>query len=237
MEYQYNLDAAWGTYIPIGTGESTLRKITLSTEYILNASPVSLAGYTADWARTKFPCRLSVETTTGTAAYSLPIRFFQPPRGETSATDTARMIPNWERIVFLNRYGVPESLYFYGKRTDTYSVTDSKYRHNTLESGTYKLYNHSNSVLNKQGTQTMTLNSGWYPEEFNEIFKQLFLSEKIWLVQGYKGWFSNSNGAAYTPQPLNVVSRSFKTKTQHNERVINYEVSFEFSHNTINDIS
>ena len=63
----------------------------------------------------------------------------------------------------------------------------------------------------------------------NEIFTQLLLSERIWshntIVNGKIEFI-----------PLNIKSKQISYKTQLNERLINYEIKFEYSYNEINNI-
>ena len=77
-----------------------------------------------------------------------------------------------------------------------------------------------------QGRTDLTLNSGFVDEEMNEIFTQLLLSERIWeRVSSFSRFI-----------PLNIKSKQISYKTQLNERLINYEIKFEYSYNQINNI-
>jgi hypothetical protein len=58
----------------------------------------------------------------------------------------------------------------------------------------------------------------------NETFRQLLLSERVWSF----------DSGVYTP--LNVKSKSLEYKSRAKDRLINYEIEFEFSFNEINDV-
>ena len=58
----------------------------------------------------------------------------------------------------------------------------------------------------------------------NDTFKQLLLSSKVWLIDGAD------------TIPLNVKSSSLEYKTRAKDRLINYEIEFDYSFNEINSI-
>jgi hypothetical protein len=58
----------------------------------------------------------------------------------------------------------------------------------------------------------------------NETVRQLLLSERVWM-------YSNE---IFTP--LNVASKSLEYKTRQKERLINYEIDFDYAFNEINSI-
>ena len=90
--------------------------------------------------------------------------------------------------------------------------------------GNYEIYNPQEKIFTKQGQETIKLNSGYYPEDQNELFKQMFLSEQVWLE--------------YEGDTLGVIVKStaFTYKTRLTDKLINYEVELEFANDTINNI-
>ena len=77
---------------------------------------------------------------------------------------------------------------------------------------------------NVQGRTKLKLNSGFVLEENKEGFRQLYLSERIWILEGT------------TLTPVNISSKSIDYKTRENEKLINYEIEVEYSYNEINNI-
>ena len=124
-------------------------------------------------------------------------------------------------IFFINKEGGLQSLTFFKAKRDSLSVTDSEYESDRLQPN---LGAHQYTKYNKQGRESFTVNSGFLEEEVNETFKQLFLSERVWI-------FENSQ---YTP--INVQSKELAYKTRQNDRLISYEVNFQYAFNAINNI-
>ena len=78
--------------------------------------------------------------------------------------------------------------------------------------------------FNIQGQTNISLNTGYVNEDFNKTIEELFLSENIWLV-----W--ESNKLAAIPK-----TKSFRYRTNLNNKLINYTISFDFSFDTINSV-
>lgn len=124
-------------------------------------------------------------------------------------------------IFFQNKEGAEQVLTFFKEQKSSLSITSSEFE---SDRGQPSLGNHQFVRHNVQGRKDLTLNSGFVDEEMNEIFTQLLLSERIWSY----------NGSNFTP--LNIKSKQLSYKTQLKERLINYEINFEYSYNEINNI-
>lgn len=124
-------------------------------------------------------------------------------------------------IVFVNKYGVCQSLTFFKEFDSSLSIKKEKYEtDNNQPSAGF----HQFRTLNVQGQESFKVQSGWVDEEMNETFKQLMLSEQVWHFDG-------TNHI-----PLNISSSSLNYKTQKKDRLIQYEVDFDYSFNVINNI-
>ena len=134
-------------------------------------------------------------------------------------TDECRYTP--VDIYFQNKEGAEQVLTFFKAQTETLSVTSEEYQ---ASRGQANLGNHQYVKYNVQGRQKLKVNSGFVNEEMNETFKQLFLSQRVWKYEN--GIFT----------PLNLSSKSFEYKTRQKDRLINYELDFEFAFNEINNI-
>lgn len=134
-------------------------------------------------------------------------------------TDECRYTPI--DIFFQNKEGAEQVLTFFKAQTESLSVTSEEFQANR---GQANLGNHQYIKYNVQGRQKLKVNSGFVNEEMNETFKQLFLSERIWKYEN--GIFT----------PLNLSSKSFEYKTRQKDRLINYELEFEYAFNEINNI-
>ena len=88
----------------------------------------------------------------------------------------------------------------------------------------YQTWDPQEKLLTKNGTESITLNSVYYPESYNEVFKQLLLSEQVWIF--YEDYLL---GAV-------VKSSSLKYKNRLSDMLINYTIDFDFAFDTINNI-
>ena len=129
------------------------------------------------------------------------------------------------KLIFKNKLGVEEDLWFFKKSTHNISTKRESYRANTLPNYlTGGLSQHSHASYNVNGKKTMTLNTGFIPESFKENIKQLMLSEKVWIMVGDD------------KLPITIKDSDMELKTSINEKLINYEIEIEFAYDIINNI-
>ena len=138
-----------------------------------------------------------------------------------------------KRIIYINKYGVQQDLWFFLKETKNITRTNEGYKSNTITypsgtSATYNVKDAPNKVFNTQAKQTHTLSSGYYPEFANEQFEELLLSEYIWLSTLRKG-----TGVII---PVKVKTSNIAFKTQLNDRLVQYTIQFEEAFDYINNI-
>ena len=128
------------------------------------------------------------------------------------------------KLTFVNRFGVWQDLWFFKTSKLKLNTEDKKYRSNTLVQGSYDTTKHQYKTLFKKGKQSLTLSSGFYPEEYNEVFKQMFLSEDVWIN------YENNT------LPVNIKSSDMNFKTRLNDSLIEYNIEVEFAYDTINSV-
>lgn len=124
-------------------------------------------------------------------------------------------------IFFENKEGAEQTLTFFKSRTESINISSEQFE---SDRGQPSLGNHQYTKYNIQGKSKLKVNSGFVDEDVNEAFKQLILSEKVWL---YKD-------SEFTP--LNVSTTSLEYKTRQKDRLINYEIEFDYAFNEINNI-
>lgn len=129
-------------------------------------------------------------------------------------------------ITFKNRYGAEEDLWFFKKSQKSLKVSSDEFMANQFQRRTSNGLIRSKQEYNKNGTVSITLNSGFVPEEFNQAFEQLMLSEEVKLYD-YVG---------LEEYAVKIVNSSFNYKTSTNDKLINYEIEVELSNNTIDNI-
>ena len=82
------------------------------------------------------------------------------------------------KLTFINKFGAYQDLWMFKNSKLAMNTNEEKYKSSIVSNGTYNTYDPQMKLLTKNGNQRLTLNSGYYPESNNEVFKQLFLSEK-----------------------------------------------------------
>jgi hypothetical protein len=130
------------------------------------------------------------------------------------------------KVTFVNKYGAYQDLYFFKKSTESFSVTDEKYKRNTIENATAQYDKHTgqNERYNTNARKSITLNTGFINEDSNSTIEELFLSEYVFIRQ-------DSNTLPIIPK-----TKSLTLKTSLNDKLANYTIDFEFAFNKINNV-
>ena len=128
------------------------------------------------------------------------------------------------KATFVNKFGAYQDLWFFKRNSKAIRTQSTEYLSNIVTTGTWSAANHQKAMMGNNGQEDITLNSGYYPESYNEIFKQLLLSERVWL---------ELDGIT---RPVNVSSKGMDFKTQLTEKLIEYTMKFDFSNDIINNI-
>ena len=128
------------------------------------------------------------------------------------------------KITFVNKFGALQDIWFFKRSNETLSTKDEKFKRNIIVNGAYDTSRHQEKILTKNGKEKLTLNTGFYPEEYNEVFKQMQLSEACWIEIESK------------TLPVNLSGGSFSYKTVLNDKLINYTIDIDFAFDTINNI-
>ena len=124
------------------------------------------------------------------------------------------------KISFINRFGVIQDLVFFKKRVDSYNTSEEDYKANIITNG--EVYPHlgQRRVYNKQAQASVKISSGFYPESFNTVFRQLLYSEMYWIDD----------------EPAILTDSKWTEKTKVNDKLINYDFDFDFANDDINSI-
>ena len=126
------------------------------------------------------------------------------------------------RIKWKNRYGQFDYHNFYLVNRQSFTTTNRSYQPQlgTWEASTLGYNNYDSSKLNYivDSQQALTVNSGYLDEGYNEIFKQLLVSEEIY-------WVYDEDANDLRPITINTPSVTFKTGV--NDKLIQY--SFDFN--------
>ena len=129
--------------------------------------------------------------------------------------------PKYTTVVcnFINRYGGWQRLNFFKAQTNSITTKGTKY--NVSQSSiNYNTSVGKTKVINKNGNQLATLNTGFVDENYSDLIQDLLLSQTI-LLDG---------------KPALVKSDSLELKSSINNKNINYEVQFEYSFDLVNNV-
>ena len=129
-------------------------------------------------------------------------------------------------LTFKNRLGVNEDLWFFKKSTREMKVNAEEFKGNQLSNRIAGNLTRQIQEYNKNGAESLSINSGFVSEALNESFKQLMLSEEVKLYDFDKG----------TTKAVKIANSSLKIKTSVNDKLINYTIEVEVSNNIIDSI-
>ena len=130
-----------------------------------------------------------------------------------------------KKLVFVNRFGLPQELWFFGKTIESTKVVSDKYKSSNITArGVYSKYEHQFNSFDVNGQTSYTLNSGFISEDYNEFMKELMLSEQVWLH------IDNQ------VRPVNVKSTEVTYKTSLNDKLVEYSVQVEQANDLISSM-
>lgn len=134
------------------------------------------------------------------------------------------------RVTFVNKYGALQDLWFDKKSVNSIEVQSNDYKASVMDfssTPTYDTSAHQNRVLDLVGKESITMNTGYIDESFNEVFRQLMLSEQVWMTR-----LTDTEEVL----PLRPRTQSLQFKTRTNDKLVNYTVEFDFAFDKINTI-
>ena len=134
------------------------------------------------------------------------------------------------KVTFVNKFGAFQDLIFFKKSIDKTSVKGESYKSSIFDLATltYKTYQHQLTQFMVQGSDSITMNTGFLPEDYNQVIEQLMLSEQVWAT------FVTDTEELI--RPLVPKTKSFTHKTHLNDKLINYTIDFDIANNKINNI-
>ena len=134
-----------------------------------------------------------------------------------------------KKVTFINKFGALQDIYFFKKSVEKMNVKKESYKANILNADkTYNISSHTNRDFNITAKESITMSSGFLSEEYNEVFKQMMLSEKVWITNIIK--------TGEQVLPINVKTSNITYKTSLNDKLVDYTFDFDYSFNVINDI-
>lgn len=134
-------------------------------------------------------------------------------------------------VTFINKYGAPQQEYFTLKAIEKIANKKKTFNSNTISnSGTYSLNEHTVQNFDITASQSITLNTSYLPEYYNNVFSELLLSEKVWVR------FREPTTNDFIVIPINITTSGFNYKNSLNDRLIQFTFSFDMSFDYINNV-
>ena len=158
----------------------------------------------------------TIQPKSGSTLIGSPIRF---------EVTCVQKYPN-VRIKWKNRFGQFDWLNFYGVSQNSMDVDRQQYQPQigTFDSRTLSYNNYDAQikpyVVNAK--QRLLVNSQILPQSYNDIFKQLLVSDEIY-------WIYNEDNNDIRPIAINQTSITFKTGV--NDKTIQYSFTFDWAQN------
>ena len=128
------------------------------------------------------------------------------------------------KITFVNKFGALQDVWFFKTMIEKLNTKAEMFKRNIQAAGTYNISRHQQKILTKNGSTSLELNTGYYPEVYNEVFSQMQLSEECWIE------IDNQT------LPINISSNTFDYKTRLNDKLINYKIEVEYAFDKINNV-
>lgn len=133
------------------------------------------------------------------------------------------------KCTFTNKHGADQVVYFYKKTTSIEQYEDEILSRSVFgfDSDTVSLaYNNQSFYYNRENanaTETLSLNTGFINESYNDVIQELLLSEKVFLENTETG----------EVLPVIVKSKNRTVKNIVNDKLINYTIDFQYAHKLV----
>jgi len=129
------------------------------------------------------------------------------------------------RIKWKNRFGQFDWMNFDMVNRESFSTSRKTYQPQlgTWESSTfgYQKYDTANQAYIVDSKQTISVNSNWLSESYNDILKQLLVSDEIY-------WVYEETNAGDMVRPLTIVTENIQFKTGVVDKLIQYQFEFQY---------
>ena len=124
------------------------------------------------------------------------------------------------QIQFLNRYGALEIIHFYKAKVEKTSIGEEVFKGGYYDGSTYAVTKHQNQRFNITQNESVRIETGFLNEDYNSTIRELLATEKAWLGQ----------------VPINVKTTSLDLKTRIVDKLISYNIEFDYAFDKINTI-
>lgn len=130
------------------------------------------------------------------------------------------------KVTFINKFGVLQDIWMFGRRKERANASREFFKINTIETNEtttfYKTSRATDRIHNVTTNKSLTLNTSFVCEDYNQVVQELLLSEYVWI---------HENNKVYPIVPKdNVV----EYKTHLYDKLLNYTINFDYAYSEIN---
>lgn len=134
------------------------------------------------------------------------------------------------KVTFVNKFGAIQDLIFFKKSTDSTVVKGEEFKSAVFNQSslTYKTYQHQRTQFMVQGNDSISMNTGFINEDYNQVIEELMLSEQVWAT-----FITDTQELV---RPLVPKTKSLTFKTTLNDNLVDYAIDFDIANDKINNI-
>lgn len=134
------------------------------------------------------------------------------------------------KVTFVNKFGAIQDLIFFKKSTDSTVVKGEEFKSAVFNQSslTYKTYQHQRTQFMVQGNDSISMNTGFINEDYNQVIEELMLSEQVWAT-----FITDTQELV---RPIVPKTKSLTFKTTLNDNLVDYAIDFDIANDKINNI-
>tara|TARA_R110001632_G_scaffold92768_1_gene198031 strand:+ start:1392 stop:2573 length:1182 start_codon:yes stop_codon:yes gene_type:complete len=134
------------------------------------------------------------------------------------------------KVTFVNKFGAIQDLIFFKKSIDSTVVKGEEFKSAVFDQSTltYKTYQHQRTQFMVQGNDSISMNTGFINDDYNQVIEELMLSEQVWAT-----FITNTQELV---RPLVPKTKSLTFKTTLNDNLVDYAIDFDIANDKINNI-
>jgi hypothetical protein len=131
------------------------------------------------------------------------------------------------KVTFVNKLGAFQDVYFFAKEIESINTVSEQYKANLMNFTNLTYSGHQYQSFNQQGRESITLNTGFVSEDYNEVLKEMMLSEYVWLTK------TDDTTFVY---PVIPKTNSLTYKTSLNDKLVDYTIDFDYAFDKVQNI-
>lgn len=193
------------------TGSYTVQPTGSATQHLIAQYPIGPAELSFPISTTGLEW-YTTQAFSGSSAIGAPIRY---------NIVCVQKYPN-VRIKWKNKYGQFDYFNFYGSSNQSFGTSQKTYQPQigswTSTELTYQKYETGISNYTVSDTQTLVVNTQFIPQDYNDILKQLLVSDEIYWVY---------DETSDLVKPLSIVNNNLRFKTGVVDKLIQYTFTFD----------